>query len=148
LLWCLGDGGRRALAAIAEVELVQLRLGQIKEAVPAWQRDVREALDELGVDARRFEERLPLRAVVRQKAVDTLLAIDLARLAERSALSHALVLAGDGDFAPAVQVARDAGVTGDGAGADALQRRAHTACARRPHDRDPGRGASATSQAT
>jgi uncharacterized LabA/DUF88 family protein len=102
---------RRALGAIADLDLVQLRLGQIKETLPGWQQEARLVLRELGIDARRIDEHLPLRALARQKAVDTQLAIDLVRLAERGALGHALLLAGDGDFAPAVRVARDAGVT-------------------------------------
>jgi uncharacterized LabA/DUF88 family protein len=104
------ESQQRFLRAIAAEELIQPRLGQISETTPAWQRSVRRALEELGVDQGRFEEHCPLRPVLRQKGVDTLIAIDLVRLSERGALDRALVLAGDGDIAEAVRIARDAGV--------------------------------------
>ncbi len=98
---------RRELRKLAQVEPVQLRLGYIKEEAPEWLRDVLESLD---VDPRVVREQMSRRSLQRQKAVDTQLAIDLAGLAERGVLGRALLLAGDGDFAPAARVARDAGI--------------------------------------
>lgn len=45
-----------------------------------------------------------------QKMVDILLGVDLVRLSTKAAITHAALVAGDSDFVPAVQVARDEGV--------------------------------------
>ena len=45
-----------------------------------------------------------------QKMVDALLSIDLVRLSARQIISHAAIVAGDGDFVPAVKAAREEGV--------------------------------------
>jgi uncharacterized LabA/DUF88 family protein len=49
-------------------------------------------------------------AIYEQKQADVLLAIDLVRLAMRQDITDAIIVAGDGDFVPAVRVAKDAGV--------------------------------------
>ena len=46
-----------------------------------------------------------------QKMVDVLLSVDLVRLSARDKISHAVIVAGDADFVPAVKVARDEGVS-------------------------------------
>jgi NYN domain len=89
---------------------VQLRLGYLKEGTWQWQLDLLKALEEPPIDRAKFEDRFPIRPELRQKAVDTLIVIDLVRYADRRAMGRALVLAGDGDLVPAVQVAREAGV--------------------------------------
>jgi uncharacterized LabA/DUF88 family protein len=104
------EGQQRFLHAISQLDLVQPRLGSLSEITPAWHREVREALTALGVDHERFEAHYPLLPSLRQKGVDILLALDLVRHAEHGRLSHALLLAGDSDFAPAIKAARDAGV--------------------------------------
>lgn len=45
-----------------------------------------------------------------QKMVDVLLAVDLVRLSSERQIQRAVLIAGDSDFVPAIQVARDAGV--------------------------------------
>jgi uncharacterized LabA/DUF88 family protein len=104
------DAQRRFLHAIGQLDLVQTRLGYLSEITPQWQHDVRRALDACGVEIERFEQHCSLSPTLRQKGVDTTLAIDLVRIAERGAIGHALLLVGDSDFAPAIEVARDAGV--------------------------------------
>jgi len=44
-----------------------------------------------------------------QKKVDVLLAVDLVRLSCEKQIQRAVLIAGDSDFVPAVQIARDAG---------------------------------------
>ena len=44
-----------------------------------------------------------------QKMVDTLLSIDLTRMAVSKQIDRAIIVAGDSDFVPAIQVAKDAG---------------------------------------
>ena len=100
----------RRLRSIARHELVQLRLGHLKEGTRQWQLDLLKALEELSIDRAKFEQRFPIRPVVWQKAVDGLIIVDLVRYAEHRAMGRALVLAGDGDLVPAVQVACEAGV--------------------------------------
>lgn len=46
-----------------------------------------------------------------QKMVDVLLSIDLVQLGVGGKITHAALIAGDSDFLPAVQVAKDAGVS-------------------------------------
>lgn len=100
----------RYLHAIGQLDLVQPRLGYVSEVTPDWQEDVRRGLESCDADLARFEERCPLGPSLRQKGVDITLAIDLVRLADRGALGHALLVIGDSDFAPAIEVARDEGV--------------------------------------
>ncbi len=104
------EGQQRFLHAIGQLDLVQPRLGSLSEVTPDWHREVREALTAIDVPVDRFEDHLPLLPSLRQKGVDIKLALDLVRLAERGAISHALVLAGDSDFVPAVEIVRDSGV--------------------------------------
>jgi uncharacterized LabA/DUF88 family protein len=100
----------RFLHAIGKLDLVQTRLGFLGEITPDWQTDVRSGLDACGVEIERFEEHCPLGPRLRQKGVDITLAIDLVRLADRDAIGHALLLIGDSDFAPAIEVAHNASV--------------------------------------
>ncbi len=101
---------QRFLHAIGRIDLIHPRLGHLADVTPDWHRDIRAALIAQDADLDQFEEHFPLVPMRRQKGVDILLALDLVRLAERGALGHALLLAGDSDFAPAVELARDAGV--------------------------------------
>lgn len=48
--------------------------------------------------------------IFQQKAVDILLAIDVVRIAMNRTASTIVLLAGDGDYAPLIQTAKDAGV--------------------------------------
>ncbi len=45
-----------------------------------------------------------------QKMVDTLLSIDLVYLSSKGKITHAAIIAGDGDFVPAINVAKTEGV--------------------------------------
>ena len=61
--------------------------------------------------------------IFRQKQVDLLLGLDLALLSGKGRITHVALVAGDGDFLPAVEVAKREGVTvwlfhGPSAGAD------------------------------
>jgi len=50
------------------------------------------------------------RMLFQQKGVDVQLAVDVVRLSFMRSIGHACLVAGDGDFAPMVQTAKDAGV--------------------------------------
>ncbi len=52
-----------------------------------------------------------MREYFEQKRVDVLLSIDLVRHAASGHIQHAILIAGDSDFIPAVQSAKEAGVT-------------------------------------
>ncbi|WOF16854.1 NYN domain-containing protein [Methanoplanus sp. FWC-SCC4] len=45
-----------------------------------------------------------------QKRVDILLAVELVRLSWSKQIGHAIIIAGDSDFVPAIEAAKDAGV--------------------------------------
>ena len=78
-------GQRRMFDAIAEVPGIQLRLGHLVE-------------------------RADQRNILQQKGVDTLLTLDLVRLAGRSVCATAILMINDRDFAEAIRAARDFGV--------------------------------------
>jgi uncharacterized LabA/DUF88 family protein len=46
-----------------------------------------------------------------QKMVDVLLSIDLVRLSTKGQITHAVLVAGDADFVPAIRAARDEGLS-------------------------------------
>lgn len=48
--------------------------------------------------------------ILEQKRVDILLGVDLVSLSIKRSITHAILVTGDSDFLPAVQVARDEGV--------------------------------------
>lgn len=48
--------------------------------------------------------------VLEQKQVDILMAIDIVRLSMRRSITHAILVTGDSDFIPAIQIARDEGI--------------------------------------
>jgi uncharacterized LabA/DUF88 family protein len=103
-------GGQRVFFdAIASTPGIQLRLGHLRERTPRWQHAVRNAVLACGVDLAKFEMHFQFRAELEQKGVDTLIALDLVRLAQRGAYETALLVAGDRDLAEAVRVAQDEG---------------------------------------
>jgi uncharacterized LabA/DUF88 family protein len=62
----------------------------------------------LGVLAKRFDAGGNHR--FEQKRVDILLGVDLVRLAAKGQITEAIIVAGDSDFLPAIQAAKDDGV--------------------------------------
>lgn len=103
------ESQRRYFDAIASVPGIQLRLGHLQEITPRWQYALQRALERCGVDETEFEKHFALRPEVRQKGVDTLLTLDLVRLAQRGVYDLAILLAGDRDLAEPVRVAQDEG---------------------------------------
>lgn len=108
---------RRFLDAIAYTPGVQIRLGHLVERRPRLERPVRRALEStaeaLGIDRsvllEEFDRHFTFRPERQQKGVDTLIALDLVRLAQRRAYDRAVLLAGDRDLAEAVRTAQDEG---------------------------------------
>ena len=58
----------------------------------------------------KFGEQPNGQPIVRQKAVDLLLGMDIARLCLRGRVSHVALLSGDSDFLPVINVAKEEGV--------------------------------------
>jgi uncharacterized LabA/DUF88 family protein len=100
---------RTALNAIANCPGIQPRLGHIRENTPKWHHAVKQAVAACGVPLAQFEQHFQFRPQREQKGVDTLIVLDLVRLAQHRAYDTALVLAGDRDLAEAVRVAQDEG---------------------------------------
>jgi uncharacterized LabA/DUF88 family protein len=100
---------RRYFDAIARTPGLQLRLGQLRERTPNWHYALRRALEHCNVDLDEFEEHFSLRKELSQKGVDTLITLDLVRLAQSHAYQTAILLAGDRDLAEPVRVAQDSG---------------------------------------
>ena len=60
---------------------------------------------------RRIQRRNSGRPIFVQKRVDLLIGMDMARLCLRGRVSHIALLSGDSDFLPAIEVAKDEGVS-------------------------------------
>jgi uncharacterized LabA/DUF88 family protein len=110
-------GQREFFDAIGFTPGVQLRLGHIAERASPLQRPIDEALRRtavaLDLDAglllAEFRRQWQFRSERRQKGVDTLMALDLVRLAGRGAFDVAVLITGDRDVAEAVRAAQDFG---------------------------------------
>lgn len=59
----------------------------------------------------RFGKQRPRGSSFIQKGVDVLLSVDLVRLGSKSQIQKAFLIAGDGDYVPAVKTAKDEGVS-------------------------------------
>ena len=109
---------RRYFDAIASVPGIQLRLGHIAERPSRLQRPILRELRNtalgLGIDPEQllaeFSKHWTFYPERQQKGVDTLIALDMVRLASRSAYQVAIVLSGDRDLAEVVRTVQDYGV--------------------------------------
>lgn len=94
---------------------MHLRLGHVAQRKSPFKGPIRRAIAdaarEMGVDPTellaRFDDRWEFRPVRQQKGVDTLIALDLVRLAGRGAIDTAILVSGDRDFAEAIRAAQD-----------------------------------------
>ena len=110
-------GQRKFFDAIAFTPGIQLRLGQIAEQPVhldgQLRRAVRQTAESLGMepDTLLGEFKRQMAGLVRrqQKGVDTLIVLDLVRLASRSIFSSMILVSGDRDLAEAVRTAQDYG---------------------------------------
>lgn len=108
---------RRLFNAIARTPGLQLRLGHISERPNRFENPLLEALRKTASDLNQdpeqllkaFSERWTFHPVRQQKGVDTLIALDMVRLASRSAYTTAILIAGDRDLAEAIRTAQDYG---------------------------------------
>ena len=111
------QGQRQFFDAIAFTPGVQLRLGHIAERTPRLEKPIVDALRStgvaLGIEADKliaeFRRHWTFHPERHQKGVDTLIALDLVRLAGRGNFGTAVLLAGDRDVAEAVRAAQDFG---------------------------------------
>jgi uncharacterized LabA/DUF88 family protein len=70
-----------------------------------------QALSKLPSFEPRFGRQRPRAGGYIQKGVDVLLAVDLVRLSSKGQIQKAFLIAGDGDYVPAVKTAKDEGVS-------------------------------------
>ena len=112
------ENQRRYFDAIAYTPGVQLRLGHLVERQYKLEEPIRKALrttanglgvapDELVAE---FDKNWTFYPERQQKGVDTLITLDMVRLASRSAFGTAIVIAGDRDLAEVVRTVQDYGV--------------------------------------
>ena len=110
-------GQRSLLDAIGRTHGIQLRTGHIAEhpnpIQPLIRNALRQTATDLGLEPQRlldaFDHRWQFRPVRQQKGVDTLIALDIVRLAQRPAYNTPVLFAGDRDLAEAVRTAQDFG---------------------------------------
>ena len=108
---------RRLFNSIARTPGLQLRLGHISERPNRFEKPMLEALRETASDLNQdpeqllkaFSQRWSFNPERQQKGVDTLIALDIVRLAARSAYTTAVLVAGDRDLAEAIRTAQDYG---------------------------------------
>ena len=112
-------GGQRSFFdAIAITPGLQLRLGHIAEVPSPLETPIRRALEAtaagLGLGPEElqaeFDRHWTFRPNRQQKGVDTLLALDMVRLAGRSVCETMVLVAGDRDFAEVVRASQDFGI--------------------------------------
>ena len=111
-------GQRRFFDAIAHTPGVQLRLGHIAERQSRLGNPIRYALRNtaagLGIESDKliaeFDKNWTFYPDRQQKGVDTLITLDMVRLAGRSAFETAIVIAGDRDLAEVVRTVQNYGV--------------------------------------
>jgi uncharacterized LabA/DUF88 family protein len=95
--------------AVAATPGVQIRLGHVQERTPCWQHSVKKAIEACGVDLAEFERHYTFRPEQYQKGVDSLIVLEMVRLADRGVFDVAVLVAGDRDLARAVREAQEAG---------------------------------------
>ena len=111
------EGQRRFFIALGQTPGVQLRLGHIVEYRPWFEPGIREAIKRtafgVGVDPQvmmdEFDRHWTFRPERRQKGVDTLVALDLVRLASLKVFDTAVLISGDRDLAAVVQTVQEWG---------------------------------------
>lgn len=101
----------KELERIRQTPGIQVRLGYMQKRRQPWQYPLRKALENYGVDLADFQTKTRFEFSERyeQKGVDTLIVLDLVRLAQRRAYDTAILICGDRDVAEAVRVAQDEG---------------------------------------
>jgi uncharacterized LabA/DUF88 family protein len=103
--------------AIASTPGIQFRAGHLVQRTPKWQRPIRRAIREsarrFDIEPERFladfEQRFQFLPERQQKGVDTLITLDLVRLAQQPAYGTGVLIAGDRDLAEAVRTAQALG---------------------------------------
>lgn len=110
-------GQRSFFDAIALTPGLQLRLGHIAEGASPLEQPIRRALEStavgLGMEPENllaeFDRHWTFRPNRQQKGVDTLIALDMVRLAGRSVCETMVLVAGDRDFAEVIRASQDFG---------------------------------------
>lgn len=100
---------RKAFSEVARTPGLRLRLGTLVSRSTAWHTPLKKALAECGVDIDEFKKRFQFKVNYEQKGVDTLLVLDMLRLAQMQAYETLILIAGDSDFAEAVRAVQDMG---------------------------------------
>ena len=111
-------GQRRFFNAIAQTPGIQLRLGHIAERQNRLRDPIRSAIrnSALALDIepdgilQEFDRNWTFYPERRQKGVDTLIALDMVRLANRSVCETMVLIAGDRDLAEVVRTVQDFGI--------------------------------------
>ena len=109
---------RRFFNAIAQTPGIQLRLGHIAERQNRLRGPIRNAIRNsavaLGVEPdsllEEFDRNWTFYPERQQKGVDTLIALDMVRLASRSVCGTMVLIAGDRDLAEVVRAVQDFGI--------------------------------------
>jgi uncharacterized LabA/DUF88 family protein len=100
---------RKFFDLIEDTPGMQIRLGSLIERPQPWQSKVRQAAVDSGLEPKEFMSRLGIKKQYEQKGVDTLLVMDMVRLAQQGSYDYAVLVAGDRDLAEAIRTAQEFG---------------------------------------
>jgi uncharacterized LabA/DUF88 family protein len=92
-----------------QVPAIQVRLGHKVERSQPWHSAIRRAVRDCGIDLDEFKRHFEFKKEYQQKGVDTLIVLDMLRLAQFNAYDTVLLIAGDRDLAGAVRAVQDQG---------------------------------------
>lgn len=95
--------------SIEDESAIQVRLGHRVERPQPWRNAVFRALREADLDVEKFKDKFSYPKEYEQKGVDSLIVLDLVRLAQSGAYDIAVLVAGDRDLAGAVRAVQDQG---------------------------------------
>lgn len=112
------EGQSKYFNIIAGTPGIQLRLGHIVERPSPLAEPIRQAVRKMARNLEvspdrllsEFDQNWTFPTERQQKGVDTLIALDMVRLAGRSAYSTAVLISGDRDFAEVIRTVQDFGV--------------------------------------
>jgi uncharacterized LabA/DUF88 family protein len=100
---------RKLFDLVEDTPGMQIRLGSLRERPKPWEGRVRAVAKEYGLDPREFISKLDIGKQYEQKGVDTLIVMDLVRMAQQGTYDYVVLLAGDQDLAEAIRTAQDFG---------------------------------------
>ncbi|WP_327075599.1 NYN domain-containing protein (plasmid) [Kitasatospora purpeofusca] len=100
---------RKEFEKISDTPGIQVRLGHLQKRKSIEKAAIRKAMNELGLNFSELEKKVDFGDSYEQKGVDSLIVLDLVRLAQAGVYDTAILIASDRDLVEGVKVAQDSG---------------------------------------